>query len=241
MTAFKKFFSTQRLAGLFCKASEKMSKAFRLVLIILSSLNFISCSYVNACYDNIKGVFLFESGKYSQSIVSYNGALENSGNRSDYIYYNLSRVYRDMGENQPAGEILSGLSLKNVKNLEYNVNYLKGVIACNEGRYDDAVLFFKKSIKIDNSDINLIKGLELAFLKLENRKGRQKNDSDTGENSSSSSGSDLPDSAAGYEENRESRSGRIKSASDIIDYMFTEEVSLWLGNGNTDQENISDW
>ena len=135
-----------------------------------------------------------------------------------------------MGENSSASGILDALSGIDDKKLEYRISYLKAVMAHNEGRYDDAVVFYKKSIKIDNSDINLIKGLELAFKQLENRQRGLNNKSDG-----------TAASAAEHSEDNNIQSVDINGSADIIDLIFTEEVKLCPGNRITDQTDLPDW
>ncbi len=204
-------------------------------LYVFSSLLLLSCSYPEACYNNLKGIFLFENGNYGLSLVSYRKAVSGSRGKSDYVYYNISRLYRDMGERRSASGILDTLKENSDERLDYRVNYLKGIIAYNEGRYEDAVLFFKKSVKIDNSDIHLIRGLEMAFRQLDLRKRGKKISAEKGFISSDSE-KDKKETISNDADSKVSH-----SASDIINHMYTEEVKLWLGNGDTDQEYIYDW
>lgn len=93
--------------------------------------------------------------------------------------------------------------------------------------------FYKNSIKIDNSDINLIKGLELAFKQLENRKsGKGQNNKSDGTGASTAEHS---------EDNKNIQSDGRYGSSDIIDLIFTEEVKLCPGNRITDQTDLPDW
>ena len=217
------------------KVNKIKSAAFFILPAVLFSVSLISCSYPNACYNNLKGVFSYENGNFGHALINYRKAAAETVNNSEYIYYNISRVYHDMGENSASSGILDSLSGLNDKKLEYRINYLKAVIAYNEGRYNDAVLFYKNSIKIDNSDIELLKGLELSFKQLENIKSGEKHKK---ENSGSPADKDPSES-----EKRDAgtNTGDRSVSADVLDLLFTEEVILCPGNGDMEQENTPDW
>ncbi len=208
---------------------------FSLLFFICSFIS--SCSYSNACYSNLKGVFSFEKGNYSSALLSYKKAANLSPGSKEYIYYNIGRLYSSLGENASSAGVLDSVTELNDKKLEYRINYLKAVIAHNEGRYKDAIFLYKKSVKIDNSDINLLKGLELAFRQLENRKSIEKK---TGERISQSPDTD------NYLEKKdknteEDKTAEIAVSDSVLDLIFTEEVMLCPGSGKVDLENSFDW
>ena len=215
--------------------------AVRLLSAAVFCISLMSCTYSNACYNNLKGVFSFEKGNFRHALINYRKAASETENNSEYIYYNISRVYRDMGENSASSGILDSLTGLNDKKFEYRINYLKAVIAYNEGRYDDAVLFYKNSIKIDNSDIELLKGVELAFKQLENRKSGKKNK--RGNSGSSSARTDFAEKKSGNsgKNDAEPPAEGEKASADVLDMIFTEEVKLCPEKGNTEQVNTPDW
>lgn len=225
----------------------------RIILILIpASVLFISCSYSGACYNNLNGIYASENGDYGKSIIYFKKALKHSSS-TDYINYNVSSVYRNMGEKEAALENLSKISDDANEKVRYRTNYLKGVILYNEGRYSDAVDFFKKSVKIDNSDINLIKGLELAYMHIENRKTAGGGVKDTKERTASGNttgedyqpGSKLfqvkEETGLSSEESPDIKEGEKFPQGRILEYMFAEEVPLWLEYGENSSENLSDW
>ena len=229
---------------------KKGKKIFHGLIIIISAVLITSalssCSYSQSCYNNLKGIYASENGSFGKALISFKKALSGSSRNSEYIYYNISRIYRDMGEPEAASGILSGITGNADKGLEYRINYLKGIIAYNEGEYEDAVLFFKNSVKINNSDINLIKGLELAYFQINNKKAGRKEiiskQRRITENMENKSGPEGPphESDNGKSDTAAVGSGELPGGK-VLDYMFKEEVRLWLGDGDTDPENTPDW
>ena len=206
-----------------------------LLYSVICSVFFISCSYPNACYNNLKGVFAFENGNFGQALINYRKAASEAEEKSEYVYYNISRLYRDMGENSASSGILDSLTGVSDKKLEYRINFLKAVIAYNDGRFDDAVLFYKNSIKIDNSDIELLKGLELSFKQLENRKSGKNNKRGTSGSSADNGSADSEKRDGG------TYTGDRSVSEDVLDLLFTEEVILCPVKGDVEQKNTPDW
>ncbi len=120
---------------------NKNISLLRIYTVIILTLLLSSCTYSSACWNNLKGVFSFEKGRFGDALVSYGKAADKNNNNTEYVYYNISRVYRDLGEISSAAGILDSMSGIDDKKLEYRISYLKAVIAHNDGRYDDAVLF----------------------------------------------------------------------------------------------------
>jgi tetratricopeptide (TPR) repeat protein len=221
-------------------------------ILIPSAVLFLSCSYSGACYNNLKGIYASENGDYGKSVIYFKKAMQHS-NSADYITYNISSVYRDMGEKEAATDTLLEITGNAVDEILYRKNYLKAVISYNEGRFSDAVDFFKKSVIIDNSDINLIKGLELAYMQIENRTTGGESvqsisditASGNTDGEDSQIGSDLIQDNGEKEQSSEESSnineGENFYQGRILDYMFAEEVPLWLEYGENSSENIPDW
>ena len=163
------------------------------------------------------GVYSLETGEFGESVLYFKKALS-YGDKRGYVNYNISRVYSDIGETQAAVRILADKMNSTDEKITYRNNYLRGVIAYNSGQYHEAALFFKKSVQIDNSDIKLLKNLELSIFQMENKKKDEGGKTDK-------KSSYLPE----------------QSGVEILDYIFSEEVPVWIESPEDASESTPDW
>jgi tetratricopeptide (TPR) repeat protein len=188
--------------------------------IFLSTL-FYSCSYAKLCYENLSAVYAAEKGGFDKSIVKFNDILKNNSafDIKKYIEYNISVVYMDMGELIAAEKNLLSIKAQNNAEFLYRINYQLGVIAFLNGEYRKAAKFFKDAIIIDNSDVKLIKNLELSFFMINNKN----NDKQI------------------VGEFQEKDSNNAFNKNNIFELMYSKGEMFWLEKNITEKSVEKDW
>jgi tetratricopeptide (TPR) repeat protein len=119
-------------------------------LLIMSTLFEISCTKSANAY-NLRGLSLYQDGKYEQALLEYNKAIEIQP--KDYAYYfNRARTYLEMGEfNKAIADYTKVIELS-PDSLLFRAYYNRGYAYFEEDQYDAAIVDFNQSITIDPKD-----------------------------------------------------------------------------------------
>lgn len=81
----------------------------------------------------------------------------------EYALYDLGTTYAMLGESDAAMEKFLLIDDDAPKNVRYAKYYNAGVLAHKEGKYDEALEFFRKSLEIDSSRIEAKINMELSI------------------------------------------------------------------------------
>ncbi len=197
----------------------------KLAPLILSVFLLFSCSYSRACYDNLTGIFAADSGDYSRALSAFSRAASSGGAGIEkYTEYNAASVYRDLGEFSSAEKKFMSIDPGDEPEFAYRLYSELGALAYRSGEYEKAATFIKKAVLIDNSDIKLIRNLELALLMMEETRDRDKKDS---EKESLSAVSEID--------------GTNNNARRLLDLMFSVEAPYWMEKSGEKKVSGKDW
>jgi len=208
----------------------------KLSAVLLMLFLFFSCSYPKACYDNLSGIYSAQNGKYGKALAYFGRASLSvkSGQKEGvdrYLDFNIASVYREIGETDSAENKLKSIVHGGDKSLEFRINYELGSISYARGDYENAAGFFKNAVLIDNSDIKLIRNLELSLLMLKEESGKKAG--------SKTAFSESNPDADGDGKNK----GHIKkeSTDKLLDFMFSGEVPFWQDAAGEESAKKKDW
>lgn len=149
-----------------------MAKIYLIIQVVLLFPFFLSCTYGKSCIDNLNGIYATEKREYSNAI-----ALFAKTDEKKYATYNMASVYGEIGELDAAEKKLTEIDYGEDKELEVKILSQIGTIAFQQKNYEKAVVFFKNSIIINNSDKQLIQNLEIALLMMEDERTNRENES----------------------------------------------------------------
>ena len=155
-----------------------MAKYYIILIFAVSVFTSCSSNYLKACFENLSAIYLAEKGEADKAITVFGKAVDNIDNNKykKYVEYNISSLYREMGEHGAAELKLFSIDAGNDNDLKYRICCELGNIAFQKGDYEKAAGFFKNGILINNNDIKLIQNLEFALLLMnEDNKKKEEN------------------------------------------------------------------
>ena len=167
--AFSYIFTEFDFASLF-KESKNVLSVCLFIMILGNSGLFTGCS--SKSMQVLQGSYAVKQNQYAQAVAAFYKAFQQEMKNQDsealeYIVYDLGTAYSLLGENEAAREkfsIIENAPEENVsKNVVYATYYNQGVIAHKEGRYEDALEYFKKALETDSSKINAKINMELSI------------------------------------------------------------------------------
>mgnify|MGYP002853207506 CR=1 FL=1 len=177
------FFSSEfDFSSLRPKASAKLSSVI-LVFGLIFTLSLCGCqsstknsgknkSSTGEAIKILRGTYEWHKKNYRKSIAFYLDAAQNSNNRNqdeeskqtlNYALYDLAQAYSMTGEDKAALERYSQISPDAPQLVRYKAYYNAGIIACNNGSFDEATSYFRKALEIDSSRIEAKINMELSI------------------------------------------------------------------------------
>lgn len=143
-----------------------MEKRFLKVLLLSASiLFFTSCNAMEPGLSVLVGNYSYQIGEFQQATVNYVKGLE-SRKYTEWIYYNMGNVYFSLGEGGAALDVWSNVETASDSDLRHKLNFNKGVLYYQLGKYSDSYIMFKEALKADPSSIDAKINLELTLGKL---------------------------------------------------------------------------
>lgn len=143
-----------------------MEKRFLKVLILSAAfILFISCNAMEPGLSVLVGNYSYQVGEFQQATINYVKGLENR-KYTEWIYYNMGNVYFSLGEGGAALDVWANVETASDSGLRHKLNFNKGVLYYQLGKYSEAYLMFKESLKADPSSIDAKINLELTLGKL---------------------------------------------------------------------------
>ena len=145
---------------------EKYGIKLLLPLLVISSFIFLSsCSSPLPYLHILAGNFYYYRGDYERATAEYMKEM-NSGNRVDWVLYNLGNVYFALGEPKAAIEKFKKVSVSGGKELFFMAQYNLGVIYYQLSDYEEAYHYFIRALELKPSDIDSKLNLEYSLQKL---------------------------------------------------------------------------
>ncbi|MDA3810990.1 MAG: tetratricopeptide repeat protein [Spirochaetaceae bacterium] len=143
-----------------------MEKRFlKYFLIILFPLIFSSCNALEPGLSILVGNYSYQIGEFQQSTINYLNGLE-TGRYTEWIYYNMGNVYFSLGEGGAAIDVWANVESAEDPELRFRLNFNKGVLFYQLGKYNESYLFFKEALKANPSSLDAKINLELTLGKL---------------------------------------------------------------------------
>ncbi|MBI9099830.1 MAG: tetratricopeptide repeat protein [Spirochaetaceae bacterium] len=143
-----------------------MEKRLLKVLILLSAvLSFASCKAMEPGLSVLVGNYSYQIGEFQQATVHYVKGLE-SQRFKEWIYYNMGNVYFSLGEGGAALDVWDNVDSAVEPDLRHKLNFNKGVLYYQLGKYSEAYQMFKEALKADPSSLDAKINLELTLGKL---------------------------------------------------------------------------
>ena len=168
---FLKLFKSCKQEGRY-KNTKKGGSSLLCIFIMLIS----GCSSRTA--DILSGTYSWHKKQYKHSISKFinvaDRAMEDQDLETlDYSLYDLGTAYLMTGEKEAALNRFTSLSENAPADVKYSAFYNAGILSYEKGNYKEAVDFFKKALKINNSSINAKINLELS-VRMNSTQGREK-------------------------------------------------------------------
>lgn len=195
-----------------------MEKRFLKILLLCSTvLFFTSCNGMEPGLSVLVGNYSYQVGEFQQATVNYVKGLE-SRRYTEWIYYNMGNVYFSLGEGGAALDVWANVETTTDTVLRHKLNFNKGVLYYQLGKYSEAYSMFKKSLKADPSSIDAKINLELTLGKL----------------------------AAPAVEKNGSRGGQIEIVNPaetgrMLEYIKRKEGELWFSSEQEESFDQEDW
>lgn len=195
-----------------------MEKRFlKKLLIILIPMLFTSCNWMEPGITVLRGNYSYQSGKFQQATISYLKGLK-SEKYEERIYYNMGNVFFSLGEAGAALNVWANVESTEELDLRYRLNFNKGVLFYQLGKYSDSYNMFKEALIANPSSIDAKINLELTLGKM--AAGSIESDSKT-----SGPGS----------------TGAPEETARILEYIKRKEGLLWFSSQKEVESNIKDW
>lgn len=195
-----------------------MEKRFlKIVPVILTVLFLSSCNALEPGMSVLVGNYSYQVGEFQQATINYLKGLE-SQRYKEWIYYNMGNVYFSLGEAGAALDVWANVELTEDSNLRFRLNFNKGVLFYQLGKFNDSYAMFKEALKAEPSSIDAKINLELTLGKL----------------------------AVPAVENAEGSSGGGSSINPVetermLEYIKRKEGELWFSTEKETDINQRDW
>jgi len=157
---------------------EKYSIKALLFLVISSFIFLASCSSPLPYMHILEGNFYYYRGDYEHATAKYMRELS-SGNKADWILYNLGNVYFALGESQAAIDKFKNVSPSGDAELFFRAQYNLGVIYYQLADYEQSYHYFINALELKPSDIDSKLNLEYSLQKLRSGITVQKKEAET--------------------------------------------------------------
>ena len=196
-----------------------MEKRFLILIILIVSIVLLSsCRAMEPGMSVLVGNYSYQVGEFQQSTIHYVNGLE-ANRYKEWIYYNMGNVYFSLGEGGAAVEVWENVESTTDPDLRYRLNFNKGILFYQMGKYRESYLMFKESLKANPSSIDAKINLELALGKLA---------APDVENSNAGSGGS-------------SNSINPAETERMLEYIKRKEGELWFSSEQETEYNQEDW
>ena len=150
-----------------------MEKSFLSITVLLVLL-LGSCSSSRSHLSIFRGNQDYIKGNFQEANLKYLQPLDDTqGKYDEWIHYNLGNTYFVLGESSSAeAEWVQALGTTD-RALLFSIYFNLGVYYYDEGRYEDAYVYFRKSLEIDRTVMDAKINLELSLEKIESRESGQ--------------------------------------------------------------------
>ncbi len=150
-----------------------MEKSFLSITVLLVLL-LGSCSSSRSHLSVFRGNQDYLKGNFQEANLKYLQPLDDTqGKYDEWIHYNLGNTYFVLGESSSAeAEWAQALGTTD-RALLFSIYFNLGVYYYDEGRYEDAYVYFRKSLEIDRTVMDAKINLELSLEKIESRASGQ--------------------------------------------------------------------
>ncbi|MDA3850489.1 MAG: hypothetical protein PF447_04385 [Spirochaetaceae bacterium] len=135
-------------------------------LIPLLFLLFISCKQIGPSFFVFKGNYLSRQGQFQHAELDYLKALKQISAQDPLIYYNKANVYYSLGERESALNDWSLADDYESKELQFRLNFNRGVLYYDLGDYPMAYMQFKQALLLKPGDLHSKINLELSLAKM---------------------------------------------------------------------------
>lgn len=143
-----------------------MEKRFlKIFMLSIAVLFFVSCNAMEPGLSVLVGNYSYQIGEFQEATINYVKGLE-SRKYKEWIYYNMGNVYFSLGESGAALEVWENVETASDSDLRHKLSFNKGVLYYQLGKYNEAYLMFKDSLKANPSSIDAKINLELTLGKL---------------------------------------------------------------------------
>jgi tetratricopeptide (TPR) repeat protein len=143
-----------------------MEKRFLKVLLLsVLAVFFTSCNAMEPGLSVLVGNYSYQIGEFQQATINYVKGLE-SRKYKEWIYYNMGNVYFSLGEGGAALDVWANVDTASDSDLRHRLNFNKGVLYYQFGKYSEAYNMFKEALKADPSSLDAKINLELTLGKL---------------------------------------------------------------------------
>lgn len=136
---------------------------------ILLLLSITSCSDLSGKLFILEGNFYQTRGFSNQAIAAYLKAASHPETKA-YAEFGLGAVYHSLDEREAALErfkdaetTANGAPGQEHQELLYRIRYNSGVIAFENGQYDEAVVRFRQALEVNPSRVEAKRNLELSL------------------------------------------------------------------------------
>lgn len=149
----------------FTKIFYDTKKAGNLLLVFVVLL-FTGCNSQTSSI--LKGTYAFNQKQYKHAVSCYLSAVQNADkNQNPDVYYyslfDLGTAYAMLDENEPAMEKFSQITQDAPESILYATYYNAGVLAHKNGKYEDALGYFRRALEIDSTKIEAKINMELSI------------------------------------------------------------------------------
>ena len=141
-----------------------------MVLLLLScGFFFQGCSKAwQGVADVLEGTFFWHQGEYQKAVSGFMDSMATAEELSDtrlhqYSTYGLAATYIMQGETEAALSRLQELSPDAPESLRFAALYNSGIIAYNQGHYQEAATLFRRALEVDGSNLDAKINLELSL------------------------------------------------------------------------------
>ena len=118
--------------------------------------------------DVLEGTFFWHQGEYQKAVSGFMDSMATAEELSDtrlhqYSTYGLAATYIMQGETEAALSRLQELSPDAPESLRFAALYNSGIIAYNQGHYQEAATLFRRALEVDGSNLDAKINLELSL------------------------------------------------------------------------------
>lgn len=142
-----------------------------LLLMLLLIIGPGDIAKINTAKSEAKRAFL--AGDYKKAIEQYTYLIDSAGVKEDEVYMNLANSYFQVNDTARAINSFAPLTMSTNPKLKSRANQQLGVLHNREGKFDQALNYFKQSLKADPTNDDARFNYEMVKKKLEEQKKQE--------------------------------------------------------------------